>query len=103
MYNRFAENYNRIFQMEQSETSYLIKLIKETGAKNILELGCGTGLLISSLSSYIDLYTGVDFDSGMLDIAASIADDKVKLVNKDMVEFVKECEEVYDWPYYPWP
>lgn len=48
-------------------------LLRKFGVKTILELGCGTGLLLTNLSQLGYECTGVDLDKDMLEIAKSKA------------------------------
>lgn len=63
-----------LFQEEMHEwLSETVKRIKSLNPKNVLEIGCGTGLLTFSLHKFIKYYIGIDFSS------KAIADLKAKV------------------------
>lgn len=62
---------------------------------NILDLGCGTGMVGTMLKPYANVLTGVDLSQAMLDIAKA-KDIYDKLYKNDIVEFLESTPTHYD-------
>lgn len=69
-YDRLAEDYDRIFSDEESriENAQIGKMIQPAASGNILDIGCGTGLLLDILEPNAGFnYHGIDPSKKMLD------------------------------------
>lgn len=90
MYDEIAVNYDNFFIDEDSlkEDKDLIKLLDVKG--KVLDIGCGTGLLLDHKLKDIDRYIGIDISSNMIDIISS------KYGNKDNCDFINcKAEDFY--------
>lgn len=86
-YEIFGKFYDAVMGDRSEAAERLTELIRETkpNARNVLELGCGTGSVLKHLPDNFQV-SGLDILSRML----SIARDKVsraKLFRQDMVDF----------------
>ena len=55
-------------QLAQEITDALLKKIPETSSLDVLDVGCGTGLITMQLQPLVHSITGVDSSTGMLDV-----------------------------------
>lgn len=87
----------------------VLPLLSQNGDLKILDVGCGTGQLISEISAQyksVD-YLGVDVAKNMIEVARkSNNGERVRFVNSSIDDF--ECEEQFDiiicthaFPYFP--
>lgn len=70
----------------------------------ILDFACGTGYISKSLlNKNIDCeITAVDFSDKMLEQLNNLNNDRVKIINCDGIEFLKNTEEKYDAIFFGW-
>ncbi|MCF0148134.1 MAG: class I SAM-dependent methyltransferase [Clostridium sp.] len=102
-YNRVSMNYEDIFlkEMHRYNEEMLNEIIIEHSngnldrELNILDLACGTGFnsrfLYKSLNK--SKFTLVDISKGMLSEANKNCNFKADFIEKDMLSFLKECED----------
>ncbi len=66
---------------------------------HLLDLGCGNAALASRVFDRVGHYTGVDFSSYLLEIAAQYftPDESVRYVEADAAEYVKRCDQPEDF------
>ncbi|MFV0126202.1 amino acid adenylation domain-containing protein [Streptomyces sp. HMX112] len=69
-----------------------VSRIRGTRARRVLEIGCGTGLLLWRLAPHADQYVGTDFSASTLDslgqaLRAGGLDHKVRLVHREADDF----------------
>ena len=55
-------------QLAQEITDALLKKIPETSSLDVLDVGCGTGLITMQLQPLVHSITGVDSSTGMLQV-----------------------------------
>jgi SAM-dependent methyltransferase len=86
-YAGFAQFYDRIMGDRSAEVDRIRAYITRhrTGARTLLELGCGTGALLSGLAGDLSV-TGIDRSPEMLSIAAG-AVPGARLLQGDMTSF----------------
>lgn len=71
-YNRFAEIYNLLYGYEQElKIREILKVVNVRDSDSILDVGCGTGLLFSHISS-ARIIVGVDISLGALKVAMGL-------------------------------
>jgi SAM-dependent methyltransferase len=87
IYTGFATFYDRIMGDRTEEVDRIRSYVSThlPGARSLLELGCGTGALLSGLADQFDL-TGIDQSPQMLAIAADTVP-SAHLVQGDMTSF----------------
>lgn len=90
-YAGFARFYDRIMGDRTAEIGRIRRYIgtHRPGARSLLELGCGTGALLSGLAADLSV-TGIDRSPEMLSIAERTVPG-ARLVQADMTEFTLEC------------
>lgn len=100
MFDTISENYdglNRVISLgtDQSWRRKVIQLVKDTGAKHILDVATGTGdLAIAMAHKEVDKIIGLDISKGMLSVGAK----KIAKKNlSDKIEMVQADSE--DMPY----
>lgn len=93
-YKNFAFVYDDVMGDRQDTINYVYSLIKANHpkAKTLLELGCGTGSLLSDLSQHY-LSTGIDLSLEML-IQARKKLPKVRFLHSDITKF--KLQEKFD-------
>lgn len=69
MYNKIADKYDILFSDEQSkkEDEQIFDMLRGSITGSVLDIGCGTGLLLDGLYISPENYTGVDPSFKMLD------------------------------------
>jgi SAM-dependent methyltransferase len=87
IYTGFATFYDRIMGDRTEEVDRIRSYISQhmPAARNLLELGCGTGALLAGLATELAV-TGIDQSPQMLDIARA-AVPRAQLVQGDMTAF----------------
>ena len=73
----------------------LVPIFKETIAKKLLDLGCGTGFVINIAKKYVSEIDGVDVTQAMMDKVDKTGDAIIRLHNCDTGTFNVESEQ-YD-------
>ena len=86
-YDRFAQFYDRVVGDRTQEIDRIRRYISthRPGARSLLELGCGTGALLSGLAEDLAV-TGIDRSPEMLSVAARTVPG-ARLVQGDMTAF----------------
>src|SRR6266480_7541309 len=86
-YERFGEFYDAAIGDRRAAAEQVIELIRATkpDAKNVLELGCGTGSMLKHLQNAYEV-SGLDTSSKMLSIARKKVR-RAKLFRQNMVDF----------------
>ena len=86
-YERFGEFYDAVMGDRRAAAEQVMKLIREAkpDAKNVLELGCGTGSILKSLQDAYEV-SGLDVSGKMLSVARKKVP-RSKLFRQDMVDF----------------
>jgi predicted TPR repeat methyltransferase len=86
-YDRFAPFYDRVVGDRTEEIDRIRTYISKhrPGAQSLLELGCGTGALLSGLAQDLAV-TGIDRSPEMLSVAARTVP-SARLVQADMTAF----------------
>ena len=67
-YNSISDKYDRRYEINSLKgvEQTLRGLIAETGARRVLEIGCGTGYWLKTLLPHVDQIIGLDTSIGML-------------------------------------
>lgn len=70
-YDALAEGYDSLFTsaVDAAENEALSRLLKDKVQGAVLDIGCGTGLLLDLLNIDTTHYLGVDISHGMIDVA----------------------------------
>lgn len=86
-YERFGEFYDAVMGDRWAAAEQVMKLIQATkpDAKNVLELGCGTGSILKCLQDAYEV-SGLDISGKMLSVARKKVP-RSKLFRQDMVDF----------------
>lgn len=95
LYDAFALSYDA--KMQKLEVGVLKKMgefLHQKTFKNVLDLGCGTGNLVSYLEKANSL-TGVDISKNML-LKAKEKEAYTRLVHQDILSFLEEDDVSYD-------
>lgn len=105
-YNKVSGTYGHWLDEMGKFTDNIIKLeyiLKENKLK-ILDFACGTGYISRSLlNKNIDCeITAVDYSEKMLEQLKNLNDDRIKVINWDGIEFLKNTEEKYDAIFFGW-
>ena len=105
-YNKVSGTYSHWLNEMGKFTDKIIKpeyMSKEDKLK-ILDFACGTGYISRSLlNKNIDCeITAVDYSDKMLEQLKSLKDDRVKVINCDGIEFLKNTDEKYDAIFFGW-
>ena len=92
LFDEYSENYEEslVGELKSEVSENLINIIRKHNKKSlgeVLDLGCGTGLLGEKIKSFCDRLVGVDLSSNMLSKAneKSVYDE---LVHQDILEFL---------------
>jgi len=69
-YERFGEFYDAVMGDRRAAAEQVMELIRvaKPGARNVLELGCGTGSILKCLQDVYEV-SGLDLSAKMLSIA----------------------------------
>jgi len=100
--NRAKQINNTLSNKKINQLIEIIKSIKKTEIR-ILELGCGNGEFMDILKKKLNkkfpnkkfIFTGVDYS-----IEKSIQESNKILIKKNVMDFIKECNEKYDFIYH---
>ena len=86
-YERFAQFYDAVMGDRRAAAAQVMKLIQaaKPDAKNVLELGCGTGSMLKHLQDAYEV-SGIDISGKMLSIARTKVP-RAKLFQQNMVNF----------------
>jgi len=86
-YERFGEFYDAVMGDRRAAAEQVMELIRaaKPDAKNVLELGCGTGSILKHLQDAYDV-SGLDISGKMLSVARKRVP-RSKLYRQDMVDF----------------
>ncbi len=86
-YKKLANYYDKIYAKKDygSEALFVKKLLERSGAKTVLDVGCGTGNHLARLEKYGFECTGIDLNRDMLDVARTKL--KAGLMQADMKNF----------------
>jgi len=86
-YGRFGEFYDAVMGDRRAAAEQVMQLIRATkpDARNVLELGCGTGSILKYLQDVYEV-SGLDMSRKMLSIARKKVP-RSKLFRQDMVDF----------------
>ncbi len=86
-YERFGEFYDAVMGDRRAAAEQVVELIRaaKPDAKNVLELGCGTGSILKRLQDAYEV-SGLDISGKMLSIARKKVP-RAKLSRQDMVDF----------------
>src|SRR2546422_10351471 len=88
LHSRLAEQYQTCEPHFRAENvakveRRLAKLVEETRAQNLLDLGCGTGFIIQLAKKYVRRIVGVDVTQPMLDRVGRSGRARIELVHHD--------------------
>ena len=76
-YSRISDYYNDIFPLNNAQVTFVMSyLYEDVKSQNLLDIGCGTGLLSIGLSDYFDSISAIDTNEKMLEIARQSAGSK---------------------------
>jgi ubiquinone/menaquinone biosynthesis C-methylase UbiE len=100
VHSAMAEHYDKVEPHFRPESiSRVNSIIKEIlirhDVKRVLDIGCGTGFMISILKQYVTEITGVDITQAMLDRVDTSGQTKIELINSDTGS-VPLAQEYYD-------
>lgn len=100
VHSAMAEQYDKVephFRPESvSRVTTIIKdIFVNHDVRKVLDIGCGTGFMISILKKYAAEITGVDITQAMLDKVDTSGEVDIKLINSDTGS-VTLSEEYYD-------
>ena len=86
-YERFGEFYDAVMGDRRAAAEQVMELIRaaKPDAKNVLELGCGTGSILKCLQDTYEV-SGLDISGKMLSVARKKVP-RSKLYRQDMVDF----------------
>jgi SAM-dependent methyltransferase len=86
-YERFGEFYDAVMGDRRAAAEQVVELIRaaKPDAKNVLELGCGTGSILKCLQDAYEV-SGLDISGKMLSVARKKVP-RSKLFRQDMVDF----------------
>jgi predicted TPR repeat methyltransferase len=86
-YERFGEFYDAVMGDRRAAAEQVVELIQaaKPDAKNVLELGCGTGSILKCLQDAYEV-SGLDISGKMLSVARKKVP-RSKLFRQDMVDF----------------
>lgn len=110
-YDEIASGYDELYGEEQKKKWAIAKkLINFSKSDVVLDLGCGTGLIIPEIAKHVRLVVGQDYSSGMLakapkpdnviyvlgDASEIPFEDKYfdKVISLTMIQDIKEWEPV---------
>src|SRR3989338_1173830 len=86
---KMCEPHFRLENVQKVEAK-LLKLVKETNAKRLLDLGCGTGFIIDIAKKYVQEIHGIDVTQAMLDKVDKSGSAKIQTFKHDTGSFSVE-------------
>lgn len=101
LFDSYAESFENSMQdLEYCSPMYLARAIKECNispVQNVLDLGCGTGLLGQELKQYIEIkdLIGVDISESMLEMCAS-KNVYQNLITGDLLQYLDQANTEFD-------
>ncbi len=103
-YDKVSATYNLWLNAMGGYTDRIIKPDLLEGSKKILDLACGTGYISSKLyEKNKNLHiTAVDISSDMLSSIDKEIKERIRMVNADGIDFLKNADEIYDGIYCGW-
>lgn len=105
-YNKVSSTYSKWLNEMGKYTDKIIKpeYTPENKKLKILDFACGTGYISKSLiERNIDCeITAVDFSDKMLENLRNLDDGRIKIINSDGIEFLKNTNEKYDAIFFGW-
>lgn len=95
-YSRISDYYNDIFPLNNAQISFVISYLDEDAKnQNLLDIGCGTGLLSNGLSDYFDSISAIDTNEKMLEIARQSAGAKsINFIRMSMLDIDSQFPEM---------
>lgn len=109
MYTKLIKKFITHTDEKEQVKKNLLKFFPKGDYKRLLEVGCGTGILIETLLPYFDNVTSIDIERRILDEIADLP--KINFIQKDFLKF--ETEDRFDclllayvlWEIHPldWP
>lgn len=92
LHSKLADAYNKNephFYPENVKKvdAIIARLVKETGARKVLDLGCGTGFMIDITKKHVTEIHGVDITTAMMDKIDRLGDCKIELHVGDACTF----------------
>lgn len=105
-YNKVSSTYSRWLNEMGKHTDKIIKpeYVSKDNRLKILDFACGTGYISKSLmeKSINCEITAVDLSDKMLEHLKNLDDVRIKTVNCDGIEFLKNTNEMYDAIFFGW-
>jgi ubiquinone/menaquinone biosynthesis C-methylase UbiE len=88
IHSRLADQYQELEPHYRQENlakveHRLVRLVHETNASSLLDLGCGTGFIIDIAKRHVSSIVGVDITQAMLDKINRSGPARIELVNHD--------------------
>ncbi len=95
-YSRISDYYNDIFPLNNAQISFVISYLdKDAKNKNLLDIGCGTGLLSIGLSDHFDSISAIDTNEKMLEIAKQNTGEKaIDFIRISMLDIDTQFSEM---------
>ena len=82
-YNKIAKGYDELYGKEQlRKWNVAKKLIRFSKKDNVLDVGCGTGIITQKIARYVNFVVGLDISEEMIK-RARLADNITYIVEKD--------------------
>ncbi|MCX7695180.1 MAG: class I SAM-dependent methyltransferase [Caloramator sp.] len=102
-FNRLAPVWDEITKHDEGKIEKILKLIDIKDNLNILDVGCGTGILESFLLKYNpNSITAVDISEKMIEIAKSKYDNcKINFITQDIMEHQGMYDFIIVYSAYP--
>ena len=96
-FNRKLNTYNENARIQKQMAEKIISFLPESSFNNILEIGCGTGLLteIAAKKFNYKSYTALDIVSGCESFVKQI-DSKIEFVSNDIEEYIQTSNKKFD-------
>jgi|FLOH01.1.fsa_nt_gi glycine/sarcosine N-methyltransferase len=87
-YSRISDYYNDIFPLNYIQVTFVLSYLdKSAKNQNLMDIGCGTGLLSTALSDNFDSISAIDTNEKMLEIARQSAGAKsINFIRMSMLD-----------------